>query len=77
MFSDSRILVNQVNRLWNSSGHLSEYCETARNALAEFAGWQMSWIPREWNERADQRVQAAFASAGGGVTDAGFGAGAM
>jgi ribonuclease HI len=72
VFSDSRTLVNQVNRLWNSSGHLSEYREKAWNALAEFAGWQMSWIPRKWNERADKRVDEAFASAapGGEITHA-------
>ncbi len=58
--------MNQVNRLWNSSGHLSAYREKAWNALVEFAGWQMSWSPRKWNERADERVDEAFAFAAAG-----------
>jgi len=63
VFSDSRTLVNQVNGLWESSGHLSKYREKAWNALTEFAGWQVSWIPRKWNERADELVDEAFATA--------------
>jgi ribonuclease HI len=66
VFSDSRTLVNQVNRLWKSSAHLSEYREKAWNALAKFAGWQMSWIPRKWNERADKLVDEALATAAPG-----------
>lgn len=66
VFSDSRTLVNQVNRLWKSSAHLSDYREKAWNALAEFAGWQMSWIPSKWNERADKLVDEALATAAPG-----------
>lgn len=66
VFSDSRTLVNQVNGLWKSSAHLSEYREKARNVLAEFAGWQVSWIPRKWNERADKLVDDALATAASG-----------
>jgi hypothetical protein len=66
VFSDSRTLVNQVNRLWKSSGHLAEYCEKAWNALAEFSGWQMSWIPRKWNERAEKCVKRGVRFCGQG-----------
>ena len=66
VFSDSRTLVNQVKGLWKSSAHLSEYREKAWNALSEFAGWQLSWIPRKWNERADTLVDEALATAAPG-----------
>ena len=46
----------------------TEYQEKAWNALAEFAGWQMSWIPRKWNERADTLVNEALATAAPGET---------
>jgi ribonuclease HI len=63
VFSDSRTLVNQVNGLWKSSTHLAEYCKQALGSLAGFKGWQVSWIPREWNKHADEEVRKAFEEA--------------
>lgn len=50
VFSDSRTAVNQVNDLWSSSAHLADYCGRAKTALSEFKGWQLSWVPRDWNK---------------------------
>ncbi len=65
IFSDSRTLVNQVNKLWKSSSHLAVYREQALGSLARFKGWQVSWIPREWNKQADEEVRKAFEKAVG------------
>ena len=60
VFSDSRTAVNQVNNLWSSSAHLADYCERAKTALSEFKGWQLSWVPRDWNKDADDLVGEAL-----------------
>lgn len=63
IFSDSRTLVNQVNGLWKSKGHLARYREQAWQALKSFKGWQLSWLPREMNREADALVNDALDSA--------------
>jgi ribonuclease HI len=60
VFSDSRNLVNQTNRLWNASGNLEELRNEAEEALRNFKGTQVSWVPRNWNEEADALVNKAF-----------------
>jgi ribonuclease HI len=45
IFSDSRILVNQVNRLWNVGDSLAQLRDEAEEALQYFKGTQVSWIP--------------------------------
>jgi ribonuclease HI len=60
IFSDSRILVNQMNRLWNVGDSLAELRDEAEEALRAFKGTQVSWIPRKWNEEADALVNKAF-----------------
>jgi ribonuclease HI len=65
VFSDSRTLVNQVNGLWSSRDHLAKYLAKACTALDDFKGWQVSWIPREWNDAADNEVRQAFKQAAG------------
>ena len=61
VFSDSRTLVNQVNDLWDADDHLEDYADKTRSRLdKEFPGWQLSWIPRKWNQIADDQVDAAF-----------------
>lgn len=62
VFSDSRTLVNQVNELWERREHLADYCRQAQAQLKRFKGWQMSWIPRDWNQDADECVNQAFAN---------------
>jgi len=60
IFSDSRILVNQMNRLWNAGDSLAPLRDEAEEALRNFKGTQVSWIPRKWNEEADALVNKAF-----------------
>ena len=60
VFSDSRILVNQVNRLWNVGDSLAQLSDEAEEALRDFKGTQVSWIPRNWNQEADALVNKAF-----------------
>lgn len=62
VFSDSRTLVNQVNNIWGRREHLEKLCLDAQEALSQFKGVQMSWIPREWNKRADELASQALAS---------------
>ena len=62
VFSDSRNLVNQMNRLWNAGDNLAKLRDEAEEALKSFKGTQVSWIPRKWNEEADALVNAAFGS---------------
>ena len=60
VFSDSRILVNQVNRLWNAGDNLAKLRAQAEEALRNFKGTQVSWVPRNWNKEADALVNKAF-----------------
>ena len=60
VFSDSRILVNQMNRLWNAGDNLAKLRDEAEEVLRKFKGTQVSWIPRHWNEEADALVNKAF-----------------
>ena len=62
VFSDSRILVNQMNRLWNAGDNLAKLRDEAEGALRNLKGTQISWIPRNWNEEADALVNRAFGS---------------
>jgi probable phosphoglycerate mutase len=61
VFSDSRTMVNQVNNIWNRREHLEALCLRAQEALSRFKGVQVSWIPREWNKRADELAGRALA----------------
>jgi ribonuclease HI len=60
IFSDSRILVNQMNRLWKVGDSLAQLRDEAEEALRGFKGTQVSWIPRKWNDEADALVNKAF-----------------
>jgi ribonuclease HI len=60
VFSDSRILVNQMNRLWNAGDNLAPLRYEAEQMLRKFKGTQVSWIPRNWNKEADALVNKAF-----------------
>ena len=60
VFSDSRILVNQMNRLWNAGDNLAPLRDEAEEMLKTFKGTQVSWIPRNWNQEADALVNTAF-----------------
>jgi ribonuclease HI len=60
VFSDSRNLVNQMNRLWNAGDNLVKLRDEAEEALRNFKGTQVSWVPRNWNKEADALVNKAF-----------------
>ena len=60
VFSDSRNLVNQINGLWNAGDDLAKLRDEAVEALRNFKGTQVSWIPRNWNAEADALVSKAF-----------------
>lgn len=60
VFSDSRNLVNQMNGLWNADDNLAKLRDEAEEALRNFKGTQVSWVPRKWNEEADALVNKAF-----------------
>ena len=60
VFSDSRNLVNQMNRLWNAGDNLAKLRDEAEEALRNFKGTQVSWVPRNWNKEADALVNKAF-----------------
>jgi ribonuclease HI len=60
VFSDSRTLVNQMNKLWNAGDNLAKLRDEAEEALRTFKGTQVSWVPRSWNKEADALVNKAF-----------------
>jgi ribonuclease HI len=60
VFSDSRNLVNQMNRLWNAGDNLAKLRDEAEEVLRKFRGTQVSWVPRNWNKEADALVNRAF-----------------
>ncbi len=60
VFSDSRNLVNQMNRLWNAGENLVKLREEAEEALRSFKDTQVSWVPRNWNKEAHTLVENAF-----------------
>lgn len=62
VFSDSRNLVNQMNKLWNAGDTLATLRDEAEEALRNFKGTQVSWVPRKWNKEADALVSKAFGS---------------
>ena len=62
VFSDSRTLVNQVNRLSNAGDNLAKLCDEAQEALRSFKGSQVSWVPRSWNKEADALASKATGS---------------
>jgi ribonuclease HI len=54
-FSDSNLVVQQVNRLWamKAGGDLAEAHRQCVDALYSFDRWMIKHVPREQNKRAD------------------------
>lgn len=49
IFSDSLLVVNQINHIWKiHNSHLKPYCTNARNLIAQKT-ITLSWVPREEN----------------------------
>jgi ribonuclease HI len=67
-FNDNRTVVNQITRGFDKNERLTELCAEVEEALKQFAGWQLSWVPRQMNGGADKLVDKAFK--GEPVTDA-------
>ena len=49
-----------MNRLWNTGENLVKLRDEAEEALRNFKGTQVSWVPRHWNKEADALVNKAF-----------------
>lgn len=59
-FSDSANVVNQVTGDWKKNERATELHDEVKEALKPFKAWQLSWVPREMNRRADDLVNQAF-----------------
>jgi len=64
VFSDSTLLVNQMNGKWKfKSGGYSEKYVRAKELANGFSKLRFEWIPREKNSEADELTNIAFAEA--------------
>jgi ribonuclease HI len=61
IMSDSRLLINQMNKVWkcNKGYYISKYNE-ANNLVKLFGNIRFSWIPREENKEADYLSRKAY-----------------
>lgn len=59
-FSDNANVVNQITHGWNKNERATQLCQEVEEALAPFAGWRLSWVPRNMNRDADKLVDQAF-----------------
>ena len=58
---DSQLIVKQVTGAWNTNDpELREHRVTVRELLTEFDDWELSHVPREINERADELANEAL-----------------
>lgn len=61
IYSDSKLIVNQVNEIWNCNyKHLDLLRKEALSLLKEIDYWTLNWIPRSDNVEADWIVNYAF-----------------
>jgi ribonuclease HI len=66
VFSDSTLLVNQMNGKWKfKKGAYSEKYLEAKRLASTFLKLRFEWIPRERNTEADELTNVAFAQAAG------------
>jgi ribonuclease HI len=60
VYSDSRLIVEQVNGRWQVRAiHLKELHDKAKRLLARFRSWTLDWIPRLMNAEADELANEA------------------
>jgi ribonuclease HI len=58
---DSQLIVKQVTGAWDTNDpELREHRVTVRELLTEFDDWELSHVPREINERADELANEAL-----------------
>jgi ribonuclease HI len=64
VFSDSKLLVNQMNGEWKfkRGPYVEEYLR-AKQLATSFSKLRFEWIPRESNSEADELTNIAFAQA--------------
>lgn len=61
IFSDSQLLVNQMNRLWKAyEGLYYPYYVEAVKLTQHFSNISFVWIPREQNKEADSLSRQAY-----------------
>jgi ribonuclease HI len=61
---DSELIVKQVTGAWNTNDpELRERRVTVRELLTDFGDWELSHVPREINERADELANEALDNA--------------
>lgn len=66
VFSDSTLLVNQMEGRWKfKGGNYSEKYLRAKELTKAFSSLRFEWIPREKNSEADELTNIAFAQAKG------------
>jgi len=66
VFSDSKLLVNQMEGRWRfKKGAYSEKYLEAKDLAGKFSNLKFRWIPREKNTEADELTNIAFAEAKG------------
>lgn len=64
VFSDSTLLVNQMNGKWKfKGGAYSDKYLIAKELVEGFSRLKFEWIPREKNSEADELTNIAFAQA--------------
>jgi ribonuclease HI len=62
VFSDSKLLVNQMNGEWKfKGGGYSEKYLRAKELARSFPKLRFEWVPRERNSEADELTNIAFA----------------
>ncbi|PKA46295.1 hypothetical protein AXF42_Ash021697 [Apostasia shenzhenica] len=55
VFSDSQLVVNQVNRTFETKDEvLKKYLQLARSLISQFEDFSLTHIPREENQVADR-----------------------
>lgn len=63
--SDSKLIVNQVNKKWKCNYvHLQVLLDRVWKLLDKIDYWELNWIPREQNKEADWIVNYAFKEVG-------------
>jgi ribonuclease HI len=58
IYSDSQLVVNQVNGLWQvEKEEFKKWLKELRNFLSSFKSWEIKWIPKEKNKICDSLVK--------------------
>jgi len=59
IYSDSKLVVNQVNKKWRiKTEHLRKPCEVCQEGMACFKDITLQWLPRQKNQEANDLAQS-------------------